>query len=91
VGTTIAKGLSQLKTICEGLNNTNFEDERGRRERRGSSKGKLELGTRYADVVVANQRSIPTKGVFPESESAAKSAVSYNGNGGVLLEFGDGD
>jgi hypothetical protein len=63
VGTTIAKALSQLKTICEGLNNTNFEDERGRRKRRGLNKGKLELGTRYADVVVANQRSIPTKGV----------------------------
>ena len=49
------------------------------------------MGTRYADVVVANQRTIPTKGVFPESESAAArtaGAVSYNGNGGVLLEFG---
>jgi hypothetical protein len=49
------------------------------------------LGTRCADVVVANQRTIFTKGVFPESESAAERAVSHNGNGGVLLEFGDGD
>jgi hypothetical protein len=74
------------------LNNTNFEGERGRRRRRGSNKEKLELGTRYADVVVANQRTIPTKGVFPESESAAERVASYyNGNGGVLLEFGDGD
>ena len=70
MGTTIAKALSQLKTICEGLNDTNFEDERGRRERRGSSKGKLELGTRYADVVVANQRTIPTLKAFSRKVKA---------------------
>jgi hypothetical protein len=62
--------LSQLKTICEGLNNTNFEDERGGRRRRGSNKEKLELGTRYADVVVANQRTIPTLKAFSRKVKA---------------------
>jgi hypothetical protein len=62
--------LSQLKTICEGLNNTNFEDERGGRRRRGSNKKILELGTRYADVVVANQRTIPTLKAFSRKVKA---------------------
>jgi hypothetical protein len=73
-GPTIAIAFSQLN--CEGSNDTNFEDERGGGRRRGSNRGKLELGTRYANVVVANQRTIPTKCVFPESESAAETTTA---------------